>query len=180
MEPPSYEEVSRQPSPFNILPPPEYHGPLHSPPTPPPTYREAVSTSQNPFPVLTFPTAQTSPAHGTVIHPVTQIGVARPGGTRHSQPAPAPVVVTTQPEPVPISVRHLGDIPGLVRCPCCHGVVTTKVKHVPGMGAWSLCIFLTMMGLICGFCLIPLMMRSLQDVHHYCPHCESRLHVHVK
>nr|XP_040042020.1 lipopolysaccharide-induced tumor necrosis factor-alpha factor homolog [Gasterosteus aculeatus aculeatus]XP_040042021.1 lipopolysaccharide-induced tumor necrosis factor-alpha factor homolog [Gasterosteus aculeatus aculeatus] len=177
MEPPSYEEASLHPSAFNVLPPPYYHGPQHSPPTPPPTYGEAVSTRQDPFPVLTLPTAQTSRNHGTVIHPITQIGAVRHGGSRRPQPA---AVVVTQPAPVPVSVRHLGDIPALVRCPHCNRVVTTVVKHVPGMSAWSLCVFLALMGLICGFCLIPFMVQSLQDVHHYCPECKNRLHVHQR
>ncbi|KAM8879947.1 lipopolysaccharide-induced tumor necrosis factor-alpha factor homolog isoform 1-T2 [Spinachia spinachia] len=179
MEPPSYEEASVHPSPFNLLPPPNYHAALYSPPTPPPTYSEAVSTNQDPFPVLTLPTAPTSQNHRSVIHPTTQIGVARRGGSRQPQQAAAAAVVT-QPAPVPVSVGSLQDIPGLVRCPHCHRIVTTEVKHVPGITAWSLCMCLTMFGLICGFCVIPLTIQSLQDVHHYCPHCENRLHVHLK
>uniref|UniRef100_A0AAQ4NPR2 LITAF domain-containing protein n=1 Tax=Gasterosteus aculeatus aculeatus TaxID=481459 RepID=A0AAQ4NPR2_GASAC len=156
MEPPSYEEASLHPSAFNVLPPPYYHGPQHSPPTPPPTYGEAGKNN----------------------HPIIIIYYAL---KRQScfDIAPAAVVVT-QPAPVPVSVRHLGDIPALVRCPHCNRVVTTVVKHVPGMSAWSLCVFLALMGLICGFCLIPFMVQSLQDVHHYCPECKNRLHVHQR
>lgn len=45
MDPPSYEEASRQPPTLPIAafnaPPPAYDASLSSPPTPPPAYREA-------------------------------------------------------------------------------------------------------------------------------------------
>ncbi|XP_068583482.1 lipopolysaccharide-induced tumor necrosis factor-alpha factor homolog isoform X2 [Cebidichthys violaceus] len=150
MEPPPYEEASLHPptlgtASFNILPPSYYHVSLHSPPTPPPTYVEAV-------------------------------GGAPSARSRQTQPA----VVTTQPPPVPVSVTHLGDVPAVVRCPHCQRVVTTKVTYKPGSAAWCTCVLLAMMGLICGCCLIPLMMKGLQDAHHSCPQCKNKLHVHTR
>lgn len=63
-------------------------------------------------------------------------------GGRQTQPA----VVLTQPQPVPILMTHLGDIPGLVCCPHCHHVVTSKVRYVPGRVAWWMCLLITLMG----------------------------------
>ncbi|XP_068445438.1 lipopolysaccharide-induced tumor necrosis factor-alpha factor homolog [Clinocottus analis] len=176
MEPPSYEEAGLHPpvqgtAAFNILPPPSYSASLHSVPTPPPSYREAVTVQPDRFPILNV-----QQHHGSIIHPVTQIGVTSSGGSGQTQPA----VVTTQPAPVPISVTHLGDVPGLVRCPHCRNVVTTKVSYQSGKAAWCTCLLLAMMGLICGCCLIPFMMRGLQDAYHSCPHCKNHLHVHTR
>ncbi|XP_018558721.1 lipopolysaccharide-induced tumor necrosis factor-alpha factor homolog isoform X1 [Lates calcarifer] len=183
MEPPSYEEASLHPPPlspagFNIPPPPSYDASLTSPSTPPPTYGEAVISQSDPFPVLTVPTTVTSPPQntGNVVHPLTQVGVTPTVNGRQTQP----VVVVTQPPPVPISVPYLRDSPGLVRCPYCHHTVTTKVTYVPGKTAWCLCILLSLMGLICGFCLIPLMVHGLQDAHHSCPQCGNQLHVYTR
>ncbi|KAE8300384.1 hypothetical protein D5F01_LYC00522 [Larimichthys crocea] len=182
MEPPSYEEARHHPpalSPqgLNILPPPSYDASLSSPSTPPPTYGEAVTIQQNPFPVLTPPTDVTSPSQnaGVIIHPPTQIGVTPPVSRTQTQP-----VVVTQPAPVPISVTYLADSPGLVRCPNCHHTVTSEVTYLPGRAAWCMCVLLSLMGLICGFCLIPFMMNSLQDVHHSCPQCGNHLHIYKR
>ncbi|XP_044047542.1 lipopolysaccharide-induced tumor necrosis factor-alpha factor homolog isoform X1 [Siniperca chuatsi] len=184
MEPPSYEEASLHPpvlgtQELNTPPPPSYDAYLHSPSTPPPTYGEAVTIQPDHFPVLTpprVPTAVTSPSEntGVIFHPVTQIGVTPSVSSRQTQT----VVVVTQPQPVPISVTCLGDIPGVVCCPHCHHVVTTKVTYLPGGAAWCMCVLLTMLGLVCGFCLIPFMVRGLQDAHHSCPQCGNHLHTH--
>nr|XP_020470000.1 lipopolysaccharide-induced tumor necrosis factor-alpha factor homolog [Monopterus albus] len=165
MDPPSYEEASRCP-------------PLSSSAPPPPTYREAVQP--NPFPVLTPPTvpvAVASPSQdtGIIVHPQTLIGVPCSVCTGSTLP-----VVQIQPPPALVSVTHLSDSPGLVSCPHCHHVVTTKIKNVPGRDAWCLCICIAVLGLICGFCLIPLMIRGLQDVHHYCPLCGNCLHIYKR
>ncbi|XP_034743815.1 lipopolysaccharide-induced tumor necrosis factor-alpha factor homolog isoform X2 [Etheostoma cragini] len=162
MEPPSYEEATLQPTGAG------------NPSTPPPTYVEAVTTQPDPFPVLTLPTAGTSPSQNTglITHQLTQIGASDRGRQ------PQPTVVVTQPQPVPVLVTHLGDIPGLVSCPHCHQVVTSKVTYVPGNVAWCMCLLITLMGFICGCCLIPFVLRSLQDVHHSCPRCGKRLGVY--
>ncbi|XP_022593935.1 lipopolysaccharide-induced tumor necrosis factor-alpha factor homolog [Seriola dumerili] len=181
MEPPSYEEASLHPPPLtteglNIPPPPSYDASLSSPATPPPTYGEAVTIQPDPFPP-SVPAAGTSPPQNTenIIHPHTQVGVRPALNGRQTQP----VVVVTQPTPVPISVTCLRDSPALVRCPHCHHTVTTKVIYLPGRAAWCLCVLLTLMGLVCGFCLIPFMVRGLQDAHHSCPRCGNHLHVYT-
>ncbi|KAM7009422.1 lipopolysaccharide-induced tumor necrosis factor-alpha factor homolog isoform 1-T1 [Tautogolabrus adspersus] len=184
MEPPSYEEARLHPPAltiegYNIPPPPSYDVSLHSPPTPPPTYREAVAVQQDPFPVLTpprLPTAVSSPSRntGVIIHSTTQIGVSSSVSGRQTHP------VVTQPQPVPVALTYLGDVPAVVHCPHCHRIVTTKVTYVPGRAAWCMCLLLFLMGLVCGCCLIPCMVRSLQDAHHSCPHCENHLHTNLR
>ncbi|XP_042340224.1 lipopolysaccharide-induced tumor necrosis factor-alpha factor homolog [Plectropomus leopardus] len=176
MEPPSYEEAGLHPPALGTAafpPPPSYATSLHSPPTPPPTYGEAVQP--DPFPVLTVPTVVTSHT-GITIHPITQIGVTPSVGVRQTQPA----VVVTQPRPHHVSVSHLEDFPSLVVCSHCHHSVTTKVTYQPGKAAWCMCFLLAVMGLFCGFCLIPLMVRSLQDAHHSCPRCGNHLHTYIR
>ncbi|XP_063738814.1 lipopolysaccharide-induced tumor necrosis factor-alpha factor homolog [Eleginops maclovinus] len=180
MEPPSYEEASLHPPAlntvaFNIRPPPSYDASLYSPPTPPPTYGEAVTIQPDPHPILTLPTPGWT--RNTVItHTITQIGVTQSVGGRPSQP----VVVTTQPRPVPILLTHLGDVPGVVSCPHCHHVVTTKVSYLPGRFAWCMCFLLTFLGFICGCCLIPLTLKSMQDAHHSCPQCGKDLYTYTR
>ncbi|XP_061586964.1 lipopolysaccharide-induced tumor necrosis factor-alpha factor homolog [Cololabis saira] len=182
MEPPSYEEASHHPPAhgtegFNCVAPPAYDNSLFSPSTPPPAYGEAIQPDL--FPILTTPTVPTvviPPPYnsGVTVHPLTQVGVGV--NSRQAQT----VVVVSQPQPVAISVQALRDAPGLVRCPHCRHLVTSKVTYSPGTAAWCACIFIALMGLICGFCLIPLMLRGLQDVHHSCPHCGRHLHVYTK
>uniref|UniRef100_A0A3Q0S7T2 LITAF domain-containing protein n=1 Tax=Amphilophus citrinellus TaxID=61819 RepID=A0A3Q0S7T2_AMPCI len=91
-----------------------------------------------------------------------------------------PTAVVCQPQPVPIAVQYLRDAPGLVRCPHCSHLVTSKVTYVPGTAAWCWCVILALTGLICGFCLIPLMVRGMQDAHHSCPQCGNNLHIHKR
>ncbi|XP_047432930.1 lipopolysaccharide-induced tumor necrosis factor-alpha factor [Mugil cephalus] len=182
MEPPTYEEASRHPpnaEGFSFTPPPAYDTSFSLPSTPPPTYGEAVTVQTDPFPVLTPPSglaAVTSPprrAGVTTVHPTTQVGVTAPV----SRGQPQSVVVT---QPGPIAVTCLRDTSGYVCCPHCHHLVNSEVTYSPGKSAWCLCILLMMMGLVCGFCLIPLMVRGLQDAHHTCPRCEKPLHVYVR
>ncbi|XP_018558722.1 lipopolysaccharide-induced tumor necrosis factor-alpha factor homolog isoform X2 [Lates calcarifer] len=150
MEPPSYEEASLHPPPLS---PAGFNIP------PPPSYDASLTSPSTP-----------PPTYGEAV------GVTPTVNGRQTQP----VVVVTQPPPVPISVPYLRDSPGLVRCPYCHHTVTTKVTYVPGKTAWCLCILLSLMGLICGFCLIPLMVHGLQDAHHSCPQCGNQLHVYTR
>ncbi|XP_044203335.1 lipopolysaccharide-induced tumor necrosis factor-alpha factor homolog [Thunnus albacares] len=174
MDPPTYEEAGLYPSAFgieefNTPPPPSYDASFSSPSTPPPTYGEAVTVLPDRFPILTpptVPTAVTSP--GIITHPTTHIGVTPP-------------VVASQPQSTTsTSLSHLRDVPAEVRCPHCQNNVTTKVTYQPGRAAWCTCILLTSIGLICGFCLIPLMARGLQDAHHSCPQCGKHLHKHTR
>ncbi|XP_037546255.1 lipopolysaccharide-induced tumor necrosis factor-alpha factor homolog [Nematolebias whitei] len=181
MEPPSYEEARRHPSTlstagFNSSTPGNL---ASSPSTPPPTYREAVN--RDAFPVLSppiVPAAVVPPSqHPEVtVHPLTQIGGRETASSRRTQS----VAVVSQPQPVPIVLTSLIDAPGLVRCPHCQHLVTTKVTYVPGCAAWCTCTMLALMGLICGFCLIPLMMDRLQDAHHYCPDCGKKVFIYKR
>uniref|UniRef100_A0A3B5A8M7 LITAF domain-containing protein n=1 Tax=Stegastes partitus TaxID=144197 RepID=A0A3B5A8M7_9TELE len=146
MEPPSYDEASRHPPAgatqvFTISPPPAYDASLPSPPTPPPTYGEAGEIKS------CFHSSDTADRTSTRTKP-----------------------------PVPVSVNYLRDSPCLVRCTNCRRLVTTKVQFVPGQTAW--CLSATKLNLcalcfrlVCGFCLIPLMVPRCQDVHHSCPRC---------
>lgn len=71
------------------------------------------------------------------------VGTTQPVGNQQFQQVP---VIVTQPPPVLTSPAFLTDIPGVVNCPHCHEVVSTKIKRVPGSGAWCWCIMLTSMG----------------------------------
>ncbi|XP_047190116.1 lipopolysaccharide-induced tumor necrosis factor-alpha factor homolog isoform X2 [Scophthalmus maximus] len=150
MEPPPYEEA--------ILHPPALRseGPITSPP---PTYYASLSSPSTP-----------PPTYGEAVGPTQAVNGGR---TR-------PTVVVTQPSAVPVTVTYLRDLPGLVRCPHCHHTVTTKVTYLPGGAAWCMCVMLALMGLVCGFCLIPLIVRGLQDAHHSCPRCGKHLHVFTR
>ncbi|XP_034455056.1 lipopolysaccharide-induced tumor necrosis factor-alpha factor homolog [Hippoglossus hippoglossus] len=174
MEPPTYEEAALHPPARNTQglytpPPPSYYASLSSPSTPPPTYVEAVRIQRDPFPILSLPSVPTSVTStprnaGYIIHPLTQVGATQT--VNSSQ---------TQPTPVPIRLSDLTKQPGLVRCPHCRRTVTTNVKYHPSKDAWGLCILLAVMGLICGFCLIPLIACGLQDAYHSCPECGRHL-----
>ncbi|XP_035494113.1 lipopolysaccharide-induced tumor necrosis factor-alpha factor homolog isoform X1 [Scophthalmus maximus] len=186
MEPPPYEEAILHPPALRsegpiTSPPPTYYASLSSPSTPPPTYGEAVTLRSDPIPVpppTAVTTSVTSRPQNTrnITHPLTQVGPTQAvngGRTR-------PTVVVTQPSAVPVTVTYLRDLPGLVRCPHCHHTVTTKVTYLPGGAAWCMCVMLALMGLVCGFCLIPLIVRGLQDAHHSCPRCGKHLHVFTR
>uniref|UniRef100_A0A665W7I8 LITAF domain-containing protein n=1 Tax=Echeneis naucrates TaxID=173247 RepID=A0A665W7I8_ECHNA len=156
MEPPSYEEASLHPPPLttagvNIPPPPSYDASLSSRSTPPPTYGEAGKI-----------TSHYAPAFSIFLYSSSDI-------EEHSP------TVTEVPVKSPISL-----CPGLICCPYCRHTVTTKVTYVPGATAWFLCVLLTLMGLVCGFCLIPLMIHRLHEAHHSCPRCGNHLHVYTR
>ncbi|KAM8843565.1 uncharacterized protein ACB058_014803 [Synchiropus picturatus] len=164
MDPPTYEEARLHPPvsgrPADIVsPPPSYDASLCPPPTPPPSYGEAVT--QNPFPILTPPQVHTtvtsaqSPATRVNIHPTTFID--NRSGTE---------------------LRHLRNVPAVVRCPYCDEMVTSKVVFRPGMEAWLVCCILAASGLICGFCLIPFCTKCSQDTHHLCPNCGKLIYRH--
>uniref|UniRef100_A0A3B5L4E1 LITAF domain-containing protein n=1 Tax=Xiphophorus couchianus TaxID=32473 RepID=A0A3B5L4E1_9TELE len=72
--------------------------------------------------------------------------------------------------------------PGFVRCPHCLELVTSNVAYVAGRTAVCSCADLTVLcfRLFCGFCLIPLCMRGLQDAHHSCPQCGEKLYVYER
>ncbi|XP_054879056.1 lipopolysaccharide-induced tumor necrosis factor-alpha factor homolog [Poeciliopsis prolifica] len=182
MEPPSYEEVNshcsiQTPGQNNHSSPPVYTS-TQTPSTPPPTYGEAVYPCA--FPVLTPPSGQTAVATSSensrvTVHPLIQVGERASRGSR----APT-VAVVSQPQPVPIILNSLRDSPGFVRCPHCLELVTSNVTYVAGRTAVCSCVIMALMGLFCGFCLIPLCMRRLQDAHHSCPQCGEKLYVYER
>uniref|UniRef100_A0A4W4FK49 LITAF domain-containing protein n=1 Tax=Electrophorus electricus TaxID=8005 RepID=A0A4W4FK49_ELEEL len=73
-----------------------------------------------------------------------------------------------------LSQVPLGDGPTVTICPHCQQHITTIVDYKPGAAAWGMCCLLTLFGLICGICLIPFCLRSLQDAHHTCPQCNRK------
>ncbi|XP_057698865.1 lipopolysaccharide-induced tumor necrosis factor-alpha factor homolog [Corythoichthys intestinalis] len=162
MEPPTYNEATLPRSATNVgerdvCPPPSYYASLAQSLEPPP-YQET-----NPYPVLmpaSFNTQQISPVN------------------IHLTPLDA---VVSQPQAgESATIANLLTSPGSVQCPHCQQDVITKIKQMPGKGAYTLCCILAFSGLVCGFCLIPFMIPDFWDVHHYCPHCGKHLHVHHK
>ncbi|XP_033821011.1 lipopolysaccharide-induced tumor necrosis factor-alpha factor [Periophthalmus magnuspinnatus] len=180
MDLPSYDEAEQHPRAqgpgvLHIPPPPTYDASVTLPSTPPPSYGEAVEFVPDHFPVLTVPV---SPRHntGVFIHPATEVPVVVTQSISVTQSSP---VVIYQPQPVPLVVpSQLTDSPAHIQCPHCGRTGTTLVSHVPSATAWCSCALLAFMGLICGFCLIPLLVRSCQDTHHSCPHCHRVVHVY--
>lgn len=184
MDPPSYEEAeqhprARGPEVLHIPPPPAYNTTVSSPPTPPPAYGEAVEFVPDHFPVLNVPRAQQNSA--VFIHPTTQVigpvpvVVTQPVSGTRSSPA-----VIYQPQPVAVVPSQLTDCPGYMQCPHCGRTGTTVVSYAPSGTAWCLCMLLALAGLVCGFCLIPLLAKSYQNTHHSCPHCKKVVHVYKR
>ncbi|KAK2817706.1 hypothetical protein Q7C36_021639 [Tachysurus vachellii] len=156
-------------SPLDVSPPPpSYTEATQSPQpqTPPPTYGEAVGvhppqldSAVSPYPILSIPTEITAVHH-------TQ--------TVFVQPSPHQLIPHQQ------LAGTLGDAPTVIICPHCHHQITTSVCYKPGNAAWAMCCLLTLLGLICGFCLIPCFMKEFQDVHHSCPACKRSVGIHVR
>ncbi|XP_045568490.1 lipopolysaccharide-induced tumor necrosis factor-alpha factor homolog [Salmo salar] len=179
MDPPSYNAQSVAPyfppaptaaiATITSLPP--YHP---TPTTPPPTYGEAVTMQTDPFPVLTPPTRQSLPNQeqtGYFFHQSTQIVNTE---TVRQQPIPTVVIIQSE------AVGQLGDAPCTTQCSNCGQRVTTVVVYRPGVAAWAMCGLITLLGFICGCCLIPLLVPGFQDAHHSCPLCHAHLHVHTR
>ncbi|KAM3623639.1 uncharacterized protein V6R79_013597 [Siganus canaliculatus] len=112
----------------------------------PPSYEEArlqppALSSVNVPPPPSYSASLSSP---TTPPPSYQeaVGATPTVSSRVSQ-----TVIVSQPQRTrTISVAHLRDVPGVVRCPHCHHVVTTQVTYLPGRAAYCLCILLTAMG----------------------------------
>lgn len=185
MDPPSYDEAGQHPRrqgdiSLHIPPPPAYDASVTSPPTPPPSYGEAVQIVPYHFPVLNVPRVQQN--SGVFIHPTAEVhgsgSVVVNQSISVTQGSP---VVIYQPQPVPVVVlTQLTDCPAQVQCPHCGRIGTTKVSNVPGGAAWCLCILMAFLGVICGCCLIPLFLQSYQDAHHSCEHCNKVVHIYKR
>lgn len=158
--PPSYLEASAcPPHPTEVprTPPPAYTpGPY------PPSYNDARRQAHHhgnrtdPYPVLSIPETVVN-RRDLMVNP-------------HSM---SPTVVVVQPNAV-------GDSPTVTVCPHCHQQVTTNITHKAGMAAWSTCLLLTLLGLICGFCLIPFLIKGCKDVHHSCPECHRHIGIFIR
>lgn len=179
MDPPSYDEANQLPQVLHCPQPPAYSSTGSSPPTPPPTYGEAVESVPSQFPVLTVPTVQRN--SDVFIHPTTQVGsghvvVNHSNIVPHNTPA-----VIYQPQPAPVVVvSQLTDNPAQVLCPHCGQIGTTQVTTAPSGTAWCLCTLMVFLGLVCGCCLIPLLSSNYQTAHHSCPHCKRVVHVYKR
>ncbi|KAI4891310.1 hypothetical protein NFI96_033517 [Prochilodus magdalenae] len=158
--PPSYTEASQCPA--------YVTGPA-TPSTPPPSYGEAVGESfevaLSAFPVLNIPTEITT------VHQTQPVIVQQT-----IEPAPPQVFMLSQNE----VRRRLLDKPTVISCPYCHHHVTTVVEYKPGAAAWGVCCLFTLLGLICGCCLIPFCVKAFQDAHHTCPHCSKHLGIYIR
>ncbi|KAK6301358.1 hypothetical protein J4Q44_G00294560 [Coregonus suidteri] len=175
MDPPSYDAQSPHypPAPTTAIATRSSLPNYPTPNSPPPTYGEAVTMQSDPFPVLTPPTWQPPPNQqqtGVFFHQSTQI-VNMESVQQHT-----PTVVIIQSE----AVGPLGDAPCMTQCSNCHQRVTTVVTYEPGLAAWAMCSLFILLGLICGCCLIPFLVRGFQDAHHSCPLCHAHLHIHTR
>ncbi|XP_056593337.1 lipopolysaccharide-induced tumor necrosis factor-alpha factor homolog [Triplophysa dalaica] len=86
-----------------------------------------------------------------------------------------PQVIVVQPQQIVLS---LGDTQTATVCRYCHNSILTVVEYKPGCAAWAMCFLIALLGLICGFCLIPFCVRGFQDAHHSCPQCHSHLGIY--
>ncbi|XP_067298924.1 lipopolysaccharide-induced tumor necrosis factor-alpha factor homolog isoform X2 [Pseudorasbora parva] len=166
--------------------PPDYNN-IHLyeeiPATPPPSYATAIASPAyretnngqempqnpnerraNPYPVLNVP---------------PQIAMVRQEQMLMQQEvravAVAPQVIMVQPQQ---RVVVFGDTPTVTVCQYCHKSIITNVEYKPGSAAWGMCLLLTLLGLICGFCLIPFFVKGFQDAHHTCPSCHRHLGIY--
>ncbi|XP_030634902.1 lipopolysaccharide-induced tumor necrosis factor-alpha factor homolog [Chanos chanos] len=170
--PPSYSESNQFPVFTTGVDIPSTPPPVYSPGLSPPPYGEAVSIQNesaqnshaNAYPVLNIPT------HATVFHQTQQTV------TQQTVQTSSPQVVVMQQEVLP----PLGDTPTATVCRYCHHRVTTQVTYKAGSAAWGMCCLLTLLGLICGFCLIPFLVKGFKDVHHSCPNCHKHLGIYVR
>lgn len=86
---------------------------------------------------------QDDDVHPSHFYALCVVGVTPP--VRGGRAAPASAAVS-QPRPVPIQPAYLTDTSGLVSCPSCHQVVSSKIKYVPGTYAWGMCVCLALRG----------------------------------
>ncbi|XP_046693106.1 lipopolysaccharide-induced tumor necrosis factor-alpha factor homolog isoform X1 [Silurus meridionalis] len=156
---PSYSEAVQNPQPSS----------------PPPTYGEAVgvlpvNTTVSPYPILSIPTETTQPY--TTPHNST-----RPTHTVFVQPSHHQLPQWQQQQQ---QGGSLGPAPTVTTCPHCQHQITTSVRYRPGGTAWATCCLLTVVGLVCGFCLIPCCLKEFQDAYHSCPACKNYLGVYIR
>ncbi|XP_077061365.1 lipopolysaccharide-induced tumor necrosis factor-alpha factor homolog [Siphateles boraxobius] len=149
--------------------------PLYDTAIAPPAYRETKNFQE-------IPKILQTPYRRADIFPVLnvppQIAIVRQEQMFMQQEARAvgPQVTMVQPQRVVV----LGDTPTVTVCQYCHKSIITEVEYKPGSAAWATCLLLTLLGLICGFCLIPFFVRGFQDAHHACPYCHRHLGIYTR
>ncbi|KAL1005225.1 hypothetical protein UPYG_G00056320 [Umbra pygmaea] len=147
--------------------PPTYTEATFYPQSPPPTYGEAVTIQPDPFPILALPTLEqpNEQQTGVFFHQSTHIGSSV--GAQQTNTHHEPVILQ-------------GNAPCVIECTNCHQPITTVVTYKSGSTAWTMCLVFTLIGFICGCCLIPFMMQDCKDAHHRCPNCHTHLYTHVR
>ncbi|KTG15623.1 hypothetical protein cypCar_00021207 [Cyprinus carpio] len=170
--PPAYNDFNKFPLYEEIIPdspPPDYTIAIA-----PPADRERVNfqeisqnpnrRSANPYPVLNVPRIQiVEHREQTFIQQIVQ--------------PVAPQVVMVQPQQMLVL---LDDTPTMTVCKYCNKSIITNVKYKSGSAAWGMCCLLTVLGLICGFCLIPFFVSGFKDAHHSCPYCHKHLGIYTR
>ncbi|XP_043089609.1 lipopolysaccharide-induced tumor necrosis factor-alpha factor homolog [Puntigrus tetrazona] len=167
--PPAYNDISKFPLYEEIIPaspPPDYTAA-----TAPPSVRDREipqntnRRTANPYPVLNVPPQIEVVEHREQIF-MQQI----------VQPV-SPQVIIVQPQQMFV---RLDDSPTATVCKYCHKSIITNVQYKSGSAAWGMCCLLTLLGLICGFCLIPFCVRGFKDAHHSCPYCNKHLGIYTR
>ncbi|CAL8105376.1 unnamed protein product [Calicophoron daubneyi] len=90
-------------------------------------------------------------------------------------PPPATPVVISQQPTTTVVVTTFGPNPVYVYCPNCGTAVVTRIRYSPGALAWLLCFFTFIFVGPLGCCLIPFFIHTVQDIHHFCPRCQTHL-----
>lgn len=67
--------------------------------------------------------------------------------------------------------------PVYIRCRKCGNSGNTIVKQKAKKKAWVICGVTSMLGLVCGCCLIPFLIPSMKKWEHFCPHCNTFISV---
>ncbi|XP_066518453.1 lipopolysaccharide-induced tumor necrosis factor-alpha factor homolog [Hoplias malabaricus] len=171
VQPPSYTEATQCPA--------YTTGPVPS--TPPPSYVEAVSGSNDtapiPYPILVIPSI---PTEITTVQQTEQVRVQQtlPTAPRQAQSRRTNDQTRRRPQQG-VRVRFW-DKPTATLCPYCRERITTAVEYKPGATAWGVCCIFTILGFICGCCLIPFCSTAFQDVHHSCPRCNRHLGIFIR
>jgi hypothetical protein len=75
------------------------------------------------------------------------------------------------------SKELISEKPVYIRCRKCGNSGNTIVKQKAKKRAWVLCGVTSMLGLVCGCCLIPFFIPKMKKWEHYCPHCNTFISV---
>ncbi|XP_065109976.1 lipopolysaccharide-induced tumor necrosis factor-alpha factor homolog [Paramisgurnus dabryanus] len=153
---------------------------LHTEGTSPPIYKETSSAPADTFQqsprraqANQFSSeAQANPFPVLNVHKITMVNHSEQVFIQQIVRNEAPPVTVVQPQHFAIT---WGRRPTATVCQYCQKNILTVVKYKPGWAAWCMCLRLSLRGLICGFCFIPLCIKSLQDAHHSCPYCHKHL-----